>query len=253
MKSVVRFFLFAPMLMMACRGEAMAHPVASPCATGVSNMTRGLEAGYGPGTPFENAVSLAALKGNVPDLTRQFRDARRHNSLGYVSQWLDAALNFAVRANQLEAAMYLLDQGARVNERAMVMMTVDRYTMRKPGSKTKYLSSAGTPLANAVQCVHVRIASLLLNRGADMYAFRTGEHPEFPGDVVYAAVMSDSEPLVDVFLEHGLDPCKVKGNRYTLAQMAVKAGLSPAMQSKLNCRVTLSRPVSGTTGPAQTI
>ena len=35
-------------------------------------MTRGLEAGYGPGTPFENAVSLAALKGNVPDLTGWF-------------------------------------------------------------------------------------------------------------------------------------------------------------------------------------
>ena len=211
-------------------------------------MTRGLEAGYGPGAPFENAVSLAALNGNVPDLIRQFRDARRHNPPGYVSQWLDAALNFAVRANQLKAATYLLNQGARVNEHAMVMMTVDRYTKRKPGSKTKYLSSAGTALANAVQCVHVRMTSLLLNRGADMYASRTGEHLEFPGDVVYAAVMSDSEPLVDVFLEHGLDPCKVKGNRYTLAQMAAKAGLSPAMQAKLTCKATPSRPVSGTSG-----
>ena len=253
MKSIVRFFLFAPMLMLACRGEAMAHPVASPCATGVSNMTRGLEAGYGPGTPFENAVSLAALNGNIPDLTRQFLNARRHNSPSYVSQWLDAALNFAVRANQLKAATYLLDQGARVNERAMVMMTVDRYTMRKPESKAEYPSSAGTPLANAVQCMHVRMTSLLLNRGADMYASRTGEHPEFPGDVVYAAVMSDSEPLVDVFLEHGLDPCKVKGSRYTLAQMASKAGLSPAMQSKLTCKATPSRLVSGTSGSTQTI
>lgn len=252
MKFIVRFALLVPMLMLACLGDAMAHTAANaegPCTMGVLAMTRGLEAGYGPGTPFENAVSLAALKGNVPELARQFRDARKYNSPSYVSQWLDAALNFAVRANQPKAAAFLLDQSARINERAMVMMTVDRYTKRRSGSKTPYLSSAGTPLANAVQCMYVRMANLLLDRGADMYASRTGEHPEFPGDVVYAAVMSGSEPLVDVFFKYGLDACKVSGGRYTLAQLAAKAGLSPTIQSKLTCRSTPKGSISVSTGP----
>ena len=249
MKLTTQFLCCILVSTVACQYVSMAKAVQNEnsivCARAVSSDVHALTIGSSPGTPFENAVSLAALQGNTPELAREIRVARKRNSLRYMQKWLNTALFYAITADRVESAEFLINSGAQLNQRAMYMqLPWNRQILH---SKHPTLTQAGTPLATAVTCGHVHMVDLLLNRGADMYTRDSGLNPEHRGNIIYAAVLSRFSPLVDAFLKHGLNPCEVtgrksRGREYTLAMVAAEYGMSKTMQSNLTCKSALLPP-----------
>jgi hypothetical protein len=250
-----------PILLLLLNSAAMVQAAtatsnSTKCVQSVAVETKSLEVGDGPGTRFENSISLAALTGNIAELKRLIHYSKSHYSSKYVTQWLNTALNQAVRANHLRATRLLIHYGAQVNAEAYAMQTV--YTKLNASDSIlqnneatgrdvheHYLWLSGTPLANAASCEHVKMSGFLLDNGADMYASRIGGEQEFRGEIVYIAVMSGSNRLVRVFIKHGLNSCRVHGPKFTLEQLAKRTGLSPALQAELACRADSLNAIAG--------
>lgn len=210
----------------------------SVCRLGVSLAIKSLQHGHASGTPWEQSVSLAALQGDNLILKFLFGMNPSMADPYMRQQWENNALNLAVRAGHLQTTTFLIDMGAQVNAKArsLIVGGATAKNARPPQMEKSATWPAGTPLANSVQCGRARTAQLLLDRGANMYASDTGEQPNTHGDVVVNAIISRSEKIVNVFISHHLDPCKVVvAGGLTLQQLAAREGFPLSVQRSLSC------------------
>lgn len=198
-------------------------PPARLCAQEVDVWRRAYAEGAMSGTPWEQGLMLDSLDGNT---------AGALTSLDKNPQQLDGSSLRRWRSSVLALSVYSGDEALA---KAMIVRGVDVDAEARLPDFAGAMQQVASPLMLAVACDHVSMARLLLDHGASLYL----APPAFPArrgyDVLMAMVYREA-PMLFLFLERGLDPCRVVVKPdHPLATIARHVKLPADLVARLTC------------------